>query len=422
MGIIRAARHEADPCDQRQGDPGGGSHRALGCQAEDGEEQRGAIFPGDQAMPVRHVGDDGAQHQIARSLRQPLRHRQRQKQRQHARLHQQQPEVDRHLHQFAEYRGAMLAERHADAHPDRAGGDAEHELQKEQAARPAREPHIAGDEEHEERRAHQLPEGDGEVRRHHPDQQPVPQHGAKRDAKRGARPGGGRRPFGKGAQHQRQRDGEASDRHHAEGGELQRRVIRAELIDERWQQQHDEQRRRRRDGSERRDAGALVIAAGKFARPCEMRDLHHRQAEIEEHQRDPQPQRADRAGREEQRDPGGRIQRRAGDDPGLAPSEPAARAVAQHADHRVRHRAPQPFDQENHTQRRQRNAEILRINRRQIDGERHLRRGDGNGEGGESGEFPAVQPRLPGGGVGADDRKAGGAAGHGQNRVRKVRP
>ena len=139
------------------------------------------------------------------------------------------------------------------------------------------------------------------------------------------------------------------------------------------QDQHEHQRDRDDDLLIGHDPRALVIVAGNLARPGEIGNLDHRPAEIEGEQRDAEMERRDPRRGEEHRHAGEREDQRAGGDPRLAPAPAAARAVAEHADQRVGGRAPDPLEQEDQPERLQRQAEILRVDRREVDRQRHLR-------------------------------------------------
>ena len=195
---------KAEPGDQRQRD----AHRERAAQfdrdAEDREIEPGAVLASREAVIVGNVADNRAQHEIARTLAQPLQRGEQQHQPEAVGAEEQEAEVDRGLDEFGEHRALRLAERLAHALPDRRCKDTERILEQEHRRRPLGPAQREGDHEQQQPGAHALPRGDGGIGSEHAQQQRIAQHRFQRGTRRGAVFERGRRAVGHGGQRQPQ--------------------------------------------------------------------------------------------------------------------------------------------------------------------------------------------------------------------------
>ena len=114
---VRAPGMKAEVSKQWQGD----AERQRGAQfcrdAEGRLVQAGPLLAGFQLVRIGKVSDHGAQHEVARALRKPLRRGERQHQSKAIRRERQQAKVDSCLNQFGQHPRARLAKREADPLP-----------------------------------------------------------------------------------------------------------------------------------------------------------------------------------------------------------------------------------------------------------------------------------------------------------------
>src|SRR5690606_22759410 len=189
-----------------------------------------------------------------------------------------------------------------------------------------------------------------------------------------------------------------ADRHQYEAAhqaELQSTVARAKLVSDGGQDQRQQQRAGSNDLVIGRDARPLVIISRNLARPGLEGDLHCSPAKVEEKENDAERQWRHPKWRKEEKGRRHREHETARRNPWLSPSIAAPGRVAERAYQGICERIPQPSEEEDHADRRQRQPIIARINGGKIDAKRQTGGGERDGQRRETNEL------APGGRRGA---------------------
>ena len=268
----------------------------------------------------------------------------------------------------------MLADPVAEPEPKRDRGDAGHEIEQQQRSAALLELQSVGDEDQKQGRRQAV--GD-----------PVQEVGAEQPAKRPVAPGDreflaqgqGRAVAGVAFGHQEQEREEhrGQQKQHAPGERCQDRAAVVGRDAEQHRQAGGEQDARDHEAlAHPSDARALVIVARQLGAPCGVRNQHQRPGEVGGGRPQEEVAGRDRQRRTEQQ-PGRAQQQRAGEqEPGAAPAEARAGAIAELADQRVAQRIEQAGGEQQRPDRREAEAGGLGVERRQIDVERQVQRGE----------------------------------------------